>query len=34
VYKVLVGNPEGRRPEKRPGYKWEDDTKMDLKWGV
>jgi hypothetical protein len=30
VYKVLVGNPEGRRPLGRPRLRWEDNTKMDL----
>jgi len=26
TYRVLVGNPEG----KRPSHRWEDNTKMDL----
>ena len=30
VYRVLVGNPEGRRPLGRPGHRWEDNIKMDL----
>jgi hypothetical protein len=37
VYKVLVGNPKGKRPLERPRRKWEDGIKMDLKgiaWGV
>jgi len=31
VYRVLVGKPEGKRPLARPGRKWEDNIKMDLK---
>jgi hypothetical protein len=30
VYRVLVGQPEGRRPLERPRHKWEDGIKMDL----
>jgi hypothetical protein len=30
VYRVLVGNPEGKRPLGRPRRRWEDDIKMDL----
>jgi len=30
VYRVLVGNPEGKRPLGRPGRRWEDNIKMDL----
>jgi hypothetical protein len=30
VYRVLVGNPEGKRPFGRSRYKWEDNIKMDL----
>jgi hypothetical protein len=30
VYKVLVGNPEGKRPLGRPRLRWEDNIKMDL----
>ena len=29
VYRVLVGNPEGRRPLGRPRHRWEDNIKMD-----
>jgi hypothetical protein len=29
VYKVLVGNPEGRRPLGRPRRRWEDGVRMD-----
>ena len=35
VYKVLVGNPKGKRPLGRPRCRWEDYIKMDLedvKW--
>jgi hypothetical protein len=37
VYRVLVGNPEGKRPLGRPRRRWEDGIKMDLReigWGV
>ena len=30
VHRVLVGNPEGKRPLGRPRRRWEDNTKMDL----
>jgi len=30
VYRVLVGRPEGKRPLRRPGHRWEDNIKMDL----
>jgi hypothetical protein len=30
VHRVLVGNPEGKRPLGRPRRKWEDNIKMDL----
>jgi hypothetical protein len=30
VYKLLVGNPEGRRPLGRPRRRWIDNIKMDL----
>jgi hypothetical protein len=30
VYRVLVGNPEGKRPHGRPRRRWEDNIKMDL----
>jgi hypothetical protein len=29
VYKVLVGNPERRRPLGRPSRRWEDGFRMD-----
>ena len=31
AYRVLVGNPEGKRPLRRPRYIWEDNIKMNLK---
>jgi hypothetical protein len=31
VYKVLVGNPEGKRPLRRPRRRWEDGIRMDLR---
>jgi hypothetical protein len=30
VYKVLVGNPEVKRPLGRPKRRWEDGIRMDL----
>jgi hypothetical protein len=30
VYRVLVGRPEGKRPLRRPRWRWEDNIKMDL----
>ena len=30
VHRVLVGNPEGKRPLRRPRPRWEDNIKMDL----
>ena len=30
IYRGLVGKPEGKRPLGIPGYKWEDNIKMDL----
>ena len=30
VYRVLVGNPEGKRPRRRPRRRWEDNIKMDI----
>jgi hypothetical protein len=31
VYRVLVGNPEGKRPLDRLRRRWEDNFKTDLK---
>jgi hypothetical protein len=31
VYRVLVGNPEGKRPLGRPRRMWEDGIRMDLR---
>jgi hypothetical protein len=31
VYKVLVGNSEGKRPLGRPRRRWEDGFRMDLR---
>jgi hypothetical protein len=31
AYRVLVGKPEGRRSFGRPGHRWEDNIKMDLR---
>ena len=30
VYRVLVGEPEGKRPLGRPRRRWEDNIKMDF----
>jgi hypothetical protein len=35
-YRILVGNPEGRRRLRRPGRRWEDNIRLDLRergWG-
>jgi hypothetical protein len=31
VYRVLVGEPEGKTPLGRPRRSWEDNIKMDLR---
>jgi hypothetical protein len=31
VYRVLVGKTEGKSQPGRPGRRWEDNLKMDLK---
>jgi hypothetical protein len=31
VYRVLVGNPEGRRPLEKLRRRWEDNIKMDFR---
>jgi hypothetical protein len=36
VYMVLMGNPEGKRPLRRPRHRWEDGIRMNLReivWG-
>jgi hypothetical protein len=36
AYMILVENPEGKRPLGRPGYRWVNDIKMDVReigWG-
>jgi len=30
VFNVLMGKPEGKRPLRRPRYRWEDNVTMDL----
>jgi len=30
VFRVLVGNPKGKRPLGRPKRRWEDNIKMDV----
>jgi hypothetical protein len=38
VHRVLVGNPEGKRPLERHRSRWEDNIKGDLQevgyWGM
>jgi hypothetical protein len=29
AYRVLVGKPEGKRPLRRPRYRWENMIKVD-----
>jgi hypothetical protein len=31
AYRILVGKPEGRRPLRRPGRRWVDNIKIDLR---
>jgi hypothetical protein len=31
VYRVLIGEPEGRRPLERPRSRWEDGIRTDLR---
>jgi hypothetical protein len=36
TYRLLVGNPEGKRPLGRPRRRWVDNIRMDLRevgWG-
>jgi hypothetical protein len=36
AYRILVGNPDGRRPLGRPRRRWVDNIKRDLReteWG-
>jgi hypothetical protein len=30
AYTVLIGNPEGKSPLRRPGRRWEDNIKMHM----
>jgi len=30
LYRILMGNPEGKRPLGRPRRRWEDNIKMGL----
>jgi hypothetical protein len=30
MYRVLVGQPQGKRPLERPRCRWEDNVNMDL----
>jgi hypothetical protein len=31
AYKILVRKPERKRPLRRPGHRWEDTIRMDLR---
>jgi hypothetical protein len=31
VYRVLMGKPEGKRPQGRPRRRWEDNIKLGLR---
>jgi hypothetical protein len=31
AYRIMVGNPEGKRPLRRPRRRWVDNLKMDLR---
>jgi hypothetical protein len=31
AFKILIGNPTGKRPIGRPRRRWEDNIRMDLK---
>jgi hypothetical protein len=31
AYRILVGNPEGKRPLGRPRHMWVDNIKMNLR---
>jgi hypothetical protein len=31
AFKILTGMPKGKRPLGRPGRRWEDNIRMDLK---
>lgn len=30
AFEILVGNPQGNRPLRRPRRRWENNTKLDL----
>jgi hypothetical protein len=37
AYRILMGKPEGKRPQGRPRCRWEDNIKMyfgEIEWGV
>jgi hypothetical protein len=37
MFRVLMGKPEGKRPQGRPKRRWEDNIRMDLQevgWGM
>jgi len=34
VYRILVGNPDGKRPLGRPRLRWEDNIRTDVGYGL
>jgi hypothetical protein len=31
AYKIVIGKPDGKRPLGKPRYRWNNNTKMNLK---
>jgi hypothetical protein len=31
VYRILIGKPEGKKPQRKPRRRWEDNIKMNLR---
>jgi hypothetical protein len=34
AYRILFGKPEGKKPLRKPGLRWEDNIKIDLEQGM
>jgi hypothetical protein len=34
AYRILVGKPEGKRPQGRPRIRWVNNIRMDLRDGM
>jgi hypothetical protein len=32
AYRILVGKAKGKKPLGRPGFRWADNIKIDLRW--